>query len=283
MRIEYETHQYPNDFNVDVRLFNERNAFISHWHSDYEMLMVVDGKVDVGVNSRIYTLMQGDIAVIINGDIHYIQPDQEHAKYYCVLFPSQIIESLLNVVFSPIITYPIINRSTLQERSIPDKQLSILHDSFEFLYWERTKMEPYYQLAIMSKLAEMIGLLLRYFSSQEKKSNEMNEQSNTNLHLIKKVIRYIEQNYDQSLSLHNIADQFNISSYYLSRLFHKTVGITFKAYMDIVRVGMAKKFIESSDESITEIAHSCGFQSIRTFNRRFKQINCMTPSALRKK
>ena len=59
--------------------------------------------------------------------------------------------------------------------------------------------------------------------------------------------------------------------------------INLRQYINQYRVDHAKYLIVDTDESITDIALSCGFQSIRNFNRVFCRLTGMTPQELRKK
>ncbi len=64
------------------------------------------------------------------------------------------------------------------------------------------------------------------------------------------------------------------------RLFKRTTGMTFTAYLSLYRVNRAEEML-SSPCSITEIAYACGFNSPVSFIRSFKQYKNTTPSASR--
>jgi AraC-like DNA-binding protein len=77
------------------------------------------------------------------------------------------------------------------------------------------------------------------------------------------------------------AELVRMSPASFSRFFRQKVGRTFVRYVNEWRVGLACRALAQSDESITEIAFSCGFGNLSNFNRRFKQIKKLTPRQFR--
>lgn len=89
---------------------------------------------------------------------------------------------------------------------------------------------------------------------------------------------YIEKNYMNDITLKTVASQFNISYYYFSRIFSNTFNMTFKQYLDNIRINAAESLLQDKNIPITEIAYNCGFTSIRTFNRTYKRIKGHSPT-----
>ena len=72
----------------------------------------------------------------------------------------------------------------------------------------------------------------------------------------------------------------NMSEAYFSRFFKKISGMTFSVYLNHIRVNKAIDLIQHRDMSMTEISMGCGFETIRTFNRVFRQITGYSPREL---
>jgi len=83
-------------------------------------------------------------------------------------------------------------------------------------------------------------------------------------------------------SLTSLADRLGISDRYLRQLFQQYIGMSPKQYMQYQQLMFAKQLLHSSNMSITEIAFSSGFNSIRRFNDAFKKKLKLTPRAARK-
>lgn len=95
------------------------------------------------------------------------------------------------------------------------------------------------------------------------------------------VLKYIQQHYKEYISLDNVADHFNTSASYLSRLIKKETSQTFNEYMNSLRIEEAKTLLESTDKSVTEIYQTIGFTNRSTFIRVFKTFTGVTPSEFR--
>ena len=79
-----------------------------------------------------------------------------------------------------------------------------------------------------------------------------------------------------------LADALSYEYHYLSRVFHESLHIRFRTLVNQYRCDRAKMLITSTDTTLSEIAMSCGFGSIRSFNRIFLEMTGVTPSELRK-
>lgn len=97
------------------------------------------------------------------------------------------------------------------------------------------------------------------------------------------VIAYINDNYHKDISLSHIADIFNISYPYLSKLFKKEMGESFKIYLTKIKIEMSAKLLIRSNESIDKIAFKVGYNSLRQFYTMFKKYQGVTPAIYREK
>ncbi len=90
-------------------------------------------------------------------------------------------------------------------------------------------------------------------------------------------LEYIAKNYhDKNLSVNSIADEFNVSLVYLSRLFSKYHTSCLSDYINYVRIQHAKEYLVMGKTAQT-ISDLVGFGSLRTFMRVFKKIEEITP------
>lgn len=94
--------------------------------------------------------------------------------------------------------------------------------------------------------------------------------------LMDDVIRYINDNLCNDLSLDMIAEKFFISKFHLERIFKKKVGVTVHNYITQRRLTLARQKLYSG-ESPTDIYKSCGFTNYSTFYRAFQKMYNTTP------
>jgi len=100
--------------------------------------------------------------------------------------------------------------------------------------------------------------------------------------LVKKTILYFDQHVQSPISRWKLAEAVNVNEDYLTRIFHREMGLSLWDYLNRLRVYMAVKFLLQTDESIQEIASRSGFQDHAYFCRVFKKIYGIPPGQLRK-
>ncbi len=92
--------------------------------------------------------------------------------------------------------------------------------------------------------------------------------------------RFIRDNaLSEPCLLSHVARECGVSEPHLSRVFHRSTGLTFGEYITRFRVEHAKEMLKKKKDTITQIAFASGFQSISQFNRSFKKNVGMTPTA----
>ena len=89
--------------------------------------------------------------------------------------------------------------------------------------------------------------------------------------------KYIEAHFMEEIGRQEIADEVLLAPNYLSKLFHRETGRTIREYINICRVEEAKKRIETTRDSMTEIAMAVGFDNISYFSTIFRKYAGMTP------
>jgi AraC-like DNA-binding protein len=93
--------------------------------------------------------------------------------------------------------------------------------------------------------------------------------------------QFIRQHLGEHLTTRQTAAACHLSEAYFCRRFHRLTGMTFHAYLTQLRVERAKAALRATNARVNEIALALGFQSASHFNRAFKFIVGMTPSAFR--
>ncbi|MFV0467204.1 MAG: AraC family transcriptional regulator [Lachnospiraceae bacterium] len=105
--------------------------------------------------------------------------------------------------------------------------------------------------------------------------------STNNLSMIKKCVNYINEHYNQSLTLEEAAEQAGLSPAYFSTLFKKEMGITFSAYILQIKIDHAKLLLKNTNLSLISVAIELGFDNQSYFSNVFKKATGMTPRQYR--
>lgn len=98
---------------------------------------------------------------------------------------------------------------------------------------------------------------------------------------IKRVMMYIGENYSRNITIQDLAKLIKVHPVYLGRLFKQNTGLTYKEYINRIRINNAEMMLSEGDFSVTETAERCGFNDIAYFSNVFKAMKGYPPSAVR--
>lgn len=99
--------------------------------------------------------------------------------------------------------------------------------------------------------------------------------------LFEDIKQYINDNYSAKLSLEDISEKFFISKSHLCKLFKDETGMTFKNYLNKIRVEKAKELLRNSYDKVYEICYKLGFEDCSYFVKLFKEMTGVTPMEFR--
>jgi AraC-like DNA-binding protein/mannose-6-phosphate isomerase-like protein (cupin superfamily) len=99
--------------------------------------------------------------------------------------------------------------------------------------------------------------------------------------LMQEITEFLGREFTEAVSLSETADKFGLSSYTLSKGFKRYTGVGFRQYIIQLRVAEARKFLETTDMTVSTIAYEVGFGSLSSFNSEFLRMTGVTPGAYR--
>ncbi len=88
---------------------------------------------------------------------------------------------------------------------------------------------------------------------------------------------------NEDLSLEVVATEVGIPPNYVSKILKEEYGLTFKQYLNHLRVANARKLLKETNLNISEIAYESGYGNVKHFNRIFKNSEGVSPGDYRKK
>ena len=116
----------------------------------------------------------------------------------------------------------------------------------------------------------MLNYLLLLGSEEAGKRNDTPQD-------IQYLMKYMENNYTERLTLDYLASFANMNKYYLSKEFKKYTGFSPNDYLISLRIDQAKTLLKSTSMPASKIAHEVGIHDINNFTNLFKKKTGMTP------
>ncbi len=95
--------------------------------------------------------------------------------------------------------------------------------------------------------------------------------------MINETIEYIEVNLSRNILIDELAERYQISKFYFTRIFKALTGKNVKEYIDGRKMTEAAKRLKTTSSRIIDIALDYGFESHEAFTRRFKNLFGITP------
>jgi AraC family transcriptional regulator len=95
------------------------------------------------------------------------------------------------------------------------------------------------------------------------------------------VLDYMNDHLNQNIKLSDLASLLDMSQFHFSHLFKQAIGTSPYQYLLQQRIERAKQLLKQTDQSITDIALLCGFNSHSHLSKQFRQLTGITPKAYR--
>lgn len=249
-----------------------------HWHEALEFGYVVDGRVKVSTTTRTQTLQKGE-AYFTNSNALIAVENIENCILDSHLFHPIFLSGHFKSVFETKYLNPVIQNKdidllcfrgeTESQRKLLGKlrQLSQLQSQQDVEFQTRSLIGEIW-LLLLSVIQEADSSVYRCAGKNQDRLLTM--------------LSFIQENYAEKLALEQIADAASISTRECLRCFRESIRQSPMDYLIEYRVQVAKKLLETTNLSITEIALRCGFNSNSYFTKIFHRSCGKTPNAYRK-
>lgn len=265
------------DYFVYQRCNYRRKPYL-HSHTEYEVHYFHGGRCEYFVEGESMELVPGDL-IIVNGISRHGSLMKEACSRSMVRFDGAYVLSLLQQEDSIDLLKPF-RESSFYRWSLSESERRDAEDIL--LRISRFHGQP--GLVCFHRLRTAFQDLLLFiydcWAEGPGGSADANDLKATRVH---QLIRYIETNYMNDLTLDQLADHLFINKFYLVKLFKEATGLTIFEYVNKYRINKAKLlFLMDKDRSVTDVCYEVGFHQPAHFSRNFKRIVGVTPEHFRK-
>ena len=273
------------DDTASIRVYDFENTHFDapwHYHPEFELTLILKSKGKRYVGSSIADFSPGDL-VLIGPNLPHIwknssvkQKRDRKSRAIVIHFSEEFIngnffnykemKQLKNMLYAA--RYGLIFNKESLDRIIPlIKNLPSLNGFEKILAF----LTILHKLSVSSSISRLNGN-----GFLPKLDINSSERINT-------VCKHIYSNFNNKITLKNVADIAGMNENAFSRYFKNLVGTSLSKFIIKVRINHACFLLIESDLTVAEICYECGFNTISNFNRRFKNVNGIAPVEFRTK
>lgn len=237
---------------------DENLAFVEHVHNSYEFITVLEGELECSVYHDSFTLNPGKAMLVLPNHVHGYKTNNFSRSFLCV-FSNDYVTDFYNELK---------NGSWGGGMGV--------YSVFDFT--DRGEIE-----LLKNERANKFLLRAALYAICGRAYNFINKDIETGKdeELTIKLLYYIQQNYDKTISLKIIAEEMGYNYTYLSNVFNRIFGCGFSKFVNRFRCNNAAELLRTTNQSMVQISNTCGFESIRSFNEQFKLDYGVTPTEYR--
>lgn len=250
----------------DFRLFhiNDRTdrEFEWHYHDFHKIIVFVSGKVTYHIEGKAYQLKPQDILLVSQGAIHKPEIDPS-IPYECYIFwiRDDLSSPELNTCFQKANdrSFNLIRLDSVLQEKLKDLLPEIEHSLRDTQFGD----------SILSKalFAQFMVYINRIFL---KSSTAPDQKSYSSDSQVEQLLKYINRNLSENLSIDHLAERFFFSKYHMMRKFKKETGYTIHNYIISKRLLHARSLI-TQGTPVMKAAMQSGFQDYTAFVRAYKK------------
>lgn len=251
----------------------------AHWHNDMEIIYIKKGRGTITVDLIPFQVSKGDIIVVPPGQLHSIEQFSAYSmEYENIIFQLSMLmapqgDICTEEFFQPMVHGKILPDTIYKQNTPHYSALSRCLDTIDAICRD---FPPGYQLAIK-------GQLFAFFYELSKSShNAASRRDNKSLDRLKGLLKYVETNYQEKISIADAARICSFSQSHFMKFFKASMGVSFIDYLNDYRLTMASTLLTYSSDTVVNIATETGFENLSYFNRVFKRKYQCTPTEFRR-
>lgn len=235
------------------------NSYSTHWHEFYEIELIISG-------SGSY-IIDGVEQKIENNMLFFMTPVNFHkvitkgTKVITLMFMGEVCDN--NMLFK---LSSIFDSDSVKLSQEDAEYLAMVMHELNLASCDNDDEYSFYLLnSILGKICKIKNTHRHGYMSRVQKS-----------------MLYVQNNFRNDIGLRDVADNAAVTPSYMSSIFSKECGVSFKEYLNTIRYDYAKKLLEYSDMTVTDICFESGFCDYANFERHFKERFSISPSQYRK-
>ncbi len=261
-----------------TRVRESRNEKEHDHPANIEIAYILSGNGKYIVDGKAYEVKQGEMLICNPGVKHQSiveDPSSPNLEFVCGFSDICFKNMPENTIITPD-GEPVIRFNQEVRREISRCCYEIIEENYA--------SQPGRYYMIKAQFVKILVFMYRSFCEKCEETAEPTEfDSYSKTYVARKIMSYLEENYNKKISLDKIAGNMYLSPVYISRIFKETTGDSPINYVIRLRLEKAKKLLETPDgENIKQIAMEVGYDDVYHFSKLFKKYYGISPLKYRK-
>jgi AraC-like DNA-binding protein len=244
---------------MELRHSNSNMHYKKHFHDTFSLGVNKKGQSRYFNSGKEYVLKANGLSIINPSAVHACNASTEVLnEYFMMYLDTQWCVNIQKLICDKVTSFVEVPVHLLDNEVFYKEYVSLCDSMFENSDW-------------VDKEDALISFFMRFFAlfleqSFPKVVDEKFEQ----------MVAYLHTHYQENISLEELAQQFDLNSFYVIRLFKSQVNLTPRAYLINVKINKSKEFLQQG-MSIVDVALECGFFDQSHFHKNFLKIVATTP------
>lgn len=249
-----------------------------HWHPENEIIIAEQGEVGLTIGDRQYTARQGDIFFVNAETLHEIRGGPA-GRFHAYVFPADFLQFARadlaqSELLAPLYDGHLLFRTELRREQAPS---GAVRQELDAVLRACTEKLPGYQLLVKASLLHIVALAAAH-GLLAPRASRTDYKSET----LRQIVGFLDEHCTERLRLEEVAARFGLSPQYFCTFFKDNLGRTLTQHVNFLRIERAARLLRESDEAVSDVAMSVGFDNFSYFIRRFRECYDCTPTAYRK-
>jgi AraC-like DNA-binding protein len=263
----------PHVVSMGPMLFDPIWAEQTHASGCCELLQVIHGTLQLELGGRRFAGQPGDLLLVPQDTPHRDRFELgEGLQVFMVMFTWEGAADYFSRVTND------------QLLGLPRRRKAEIVRELERLRYDALGEVGADRLLARARLA---AILLHILREAVRSSGEREETSSHQRRARRRAIMlaargYLAEHYAHPISLEEIAQALNISTFYLSHVFSQESEFSLFAYLTALRMQKARELLQAGEMNVSEVAAAVGYESSNYFSKVFRKHFGQPPSAFRR-
>lgn len=273
---DHEFVTYPENTSIRIWPGLVADDYDTHFHSAVEVILPLKGEVLIVAEDAEYHVRESEVLIIPAGCSHSLHMSQGSERELILYEMNGVFTLKEFSVLRQMISKPIY---LTQEMECTEP---VRRKFFELIQVHRSNamLRNMHNYALLLEIYALLGENYLNTSATAAERNSLHRQLSGE-DAFNRALDHLNRSYMDDMTLDSLAAYAGFSRYTLSRMFRQHTGLTFTQYLSKRRVDMAMELLSSTKMPVTQVALQCGFNSIATFNRVFREVKGCTPTQYR--